>query len=104
MTCAVLYRWRIKPGREDAFVEAWAEGTKLIHEKCGSYGARLHKGADGLFWSYAVWPSEEARLACFETHDFFALPVFQTMQAAIETRFEEVPLTIEADWLVKPET
>lgn len=99
MTIAVLYRWRIKPGKESEFRAAWVEGTKLIHETCGSYGARLHEDADGLFWSYARWPSEEARKACFGGNDFFSMDCFQTMQAAIAERFDEVVLTITDDVL-----
>ncbi len=56
MPLAVLYRWRIKAGKEAEFRAAWVEGTRLIHARCGSYGARLHQGAEGLFWSYALWP------------------------------------------------
>lgn len=101
MTLAVLYRWRIKPGKEAEFRAAWVEGTKLIHEKCGSYGARLHEGADGLFWSYARWPSEDARKACFTEHDFFSMECFKTMQAAIAERFDEVVLTLTDDALAE---
>ncbi|MEN0653018.1 MULTISPECIES: antibiotic biosynthesis monooxygenase [Hyphobacterium] len=99
MTIAVLYRWRITPGKEAEFRAAWVEGTKLIHEKCGSYGARLHEGADGLFWSYARWPSDEVRKACFEQNDFFSKACFKTMQAAIAERFDEVVLTVTDDVL-----
>ncbi|WP_421789659.1 GNAT family N-acetyltransferase [Hyphobacterium sp.] len=104
MTSAVLYHWKLKPGMEEAFRDAWIEGTQLIHKKCASYGARLHEGADGLFWSYARWPSEEARQTCFETHDFFSMECFKTMQACIEERFPEIVLTLTADELVERKT
>lgn len=101
MTSAVLYRWELKPGREDEFRDAWTEGTKLIHKRCASYGARLHKGEDGLFWSYARWPSEDARQTCFEAHHFFDMDCFKTMQACIEERFPEIVLTLTADELAE---
>ncbi len=35
-----VYRWRVKPGREEEFAEAWARATKTIRAKV--------KGARGL--------------------------------------------------------
>lgn len=99
---AVLYRWRIVPGREAEFETAWLEGTRLIHERCASYGARLHSGSDGLYWSYARWPSEAARKACFADQDVFSLPCFRRMQACIAERFEDIVLDIRADALAEP--
>jgi len=99
MTSAVLYRWELKPGREDDFRVAWTEGTKLIHKKCASYGARLHKGADGLFWSYARWPSEDVRQACWKTHDFGDRECFQIMRDCIKERLPEIVLTLTDDEL-----
>ncbi|MEE2565293.1 GNAT family N-acetyltransferase [Hyphobacterium marinum] len=101
MSAAVLYRWQIKPGREDDFRAAWTEGTKLIHKTCASYGARLHRASDGQFWSYARWPDEAARKACFDSHDFFSMDCFKTMQDCIETRFDEVVLTLTDDELAE---
>ncbi|WP_323760607.1 GNAT family protein [Maricaulis sp.] len=99
MTSAVLYRWKLKPGRAAEFEAAWAEGTLLIHDACGSYGAALHKGEDRLYWSYAAWPNEEARSACFSEHDWFSRDCFITMQACIETRFDEIRLDLVHDAL-----
>jgi RimJ/RimL family protein N-acetyltransferase len=99
MTTAILYHWRLKPGREDEFRAAWLEGTKLIHKQCASYGARLHEADNGLFWSYARWPSEESRQSCFADHDFFQKDCFKTMQACIEERFDEVVMSITDDAL-----
>ncbi|MEE2526574.1 GNAT family N-acetyltransferase [Hyphobacterium sp. HN65] len=101
MSSAVLYRWKLKAGTEETFRKAWAEGTHVIHKACASFGARLHEGADGLYWSYARWPSEEARQACFESHHFFDMDCFKTMQACIEERFPEVVLTLTDDELAE---
>lgn len=102
MTAAILYRWRLKPGRETEFRAAWAEGTRLIHQACKSYGARLHEGEDGLFWSYALWPSEDVRKGCFTDHDWFSQACFKTMQACIDERFDEIRLTLTDDALTAP--
>ncbi len=99
---AVLYRWRIKPGREADFEQSWLEGTRLIHGRCASHGARLHRAGDGTYWSYASWPDEAARKACFADNDFFSLPCFKTMQDCIEERFGEIVLDIRADALAEP--
>lgn len=102
MISAILYHWRLKPGREAEFRAAWAEGTRLIHQTCRSYGARLHEGEDGLFWSYALWPSEDVRKACFADQDWFSQDCFKTMQACIEERFDEIRLTLTDDALTPP--
>jgi len=102
VTAAILYRWRLKRGREAEFRAAWAEGTRLIHQRCKSYGARLHEGEDGLFWSYALWPSEDVRKACFADQDWFSQDCFKTMQACIEERFDEIRLTLTDDALTPP--
>jgi len=101
MTSAVLYRWKLIPGREDEFRAAWSEGTRLIHKKCASYGARLHKAEDGLYWSYARWPSEEVRQTCWEAHDFGEIECFQIMRDCIEERLPEVVLTLTDDALAE---
>lgn len=99
MNTAALYRWRIKPGREAEFAAAWDEGTKRIHQACGSYGAILHRGDDGLFWSYASWPDEEARQRCFAENDWFSMDCFKTMQDCIAERFPETVMQVERDQL-----
>ncbi len=52
----VIYRWELKPGREDDFIAAWARLTAAIREHRGGLGSRLHRAADGLWVAYAQWP------------------------------------------------
>ncbi len=92
MSIAILYRWRVKAGREAEFREAWVEGTALIHERCGSFGARLHRGADGVFWSYALWPDEDTRKQCFRRTGILDHPAFPRMQDAVAEHFDEIVL------------
>jgi heme-degrading monooxygenase HmoA len=54
---AVLYRWKLKSGTEPAFREAWTAATEAIRVRYGTGGSRLHRGDDGEFVAYAVWPS-----------------------------------------------
>lgn len=89
----VIYRWRIKEGREDEFREAWAEGTRLIQERCGSGGAELFAGSDGTYFSLARWPSPVVRSECVklpwpEQDDAWA----RTMLECYEERLPEIPL------------
>ena len=99
MTSAVLYRWRLKPGREQDFRKAWSEATKQIHKTCASHGACLHDAEDGTVWSYARWPSEDARQSCMNSHDWSQNDVFQTMRDCVEERFPETVLNVTGDQL-----
>jgi hypothetical protein len=99
VTVAVLYRWRVDPAKEREFEDAWTEGTRLIHARCGSYGARLHKGEDGLYWSYALWPDEETRRRCFKDANVMNHESFRRMREAIVERFEDIRLEPRVDEL-----
>lgn len=61
----VLYRWRIRAGFEDQFTEAWTSLSRAYKRDRGALGARLHRGGDGIWYSYAVWPSQQARADAF---------------------------------------
>jgi heme-degrading monooxygenase HmoA len=97
----VLYRWRLHPGAEAAFVAAWSRVSDLLLRERGSLGSRLHRGADGLWYSYAQWPSAEARASAFA-----AGPVdpeaSARMRAAIAETLPEVVLESVADFIVPP--
>lgn len=94
----VLYRWRLKVGREQDFIDAWSEVTQALLKR-GSRGSRLHRGDDGLWYSYAQWPSEEARRKAFEApYDDVAASV--QMKDSVAESFPEVVLGIESDFLL----
>ena len=57
---AVIYKWKIKPGSEEAFRKAWAERTLEIKKAYGGLGSRLHKSEEDSYIAYAQWPSKEA--------------------------------------------
>jgi quinol monooxygenase YgiN len=56
---AVVYRWKVHPGREEEFVVAWEELTELIKLTRGSLGSRLHRCDDGTWFAYAQWPNKQ---------------------------------------------
>lgn len=98
----VLYRWRIKPELEPQFIEAWSEITAYYSENKDWRGSRLHRGGDGIFYSYAQWATDEARRKAFEKR-----PVFDAgakLREAIEESFPEVVLEIVSDFLNLPES
>lgn len=96
----VLYRWRLHPGSEASFTEAWSRITESLRSQAGSQGSRLHRGSDGLWYGYAQWPDDAARQRAF------AQPLDPEsgarMLAAIAESFPEVLLTPVADFLVLP--
>lgn len=98
---AVLYRWRLHPGAEASFVDAWSSITASLREHAGSLGSRLHRGSDGLWYGYAQWPSDEVRQLAFARP--FDPAAGERMRAAILQSFPEVLLTPVADFLILPD-
>jgi hypothetical protein len=97
----VLYRWRLHPGSEDAFIRGWSRISDLLRQR-GSLGSRLHRGSDGIWYSYAQWPSAKMR------DDVFALGSLdehagEQMRSAIAERFPEIVLDPVVDFLVPVE-
>ena len=95
----VLYRWRLHAGTEASFIAAWSRVSERLLSDRGSLGSRLHRAADGLWYSYAQWPSAQAR------QDASALgPVdaqaAETMEHAIAERYPEIVLDCVADFMV----
>lgn len=94
----VLYRWKLHSGSEKSFVQAWSRVSDLLRSR-GSLGSRLHQGSDGLWYSYAQWPSADAREKAFARGSVDALAGEQ-MNAAIAERLPEIILQPVADYLV----
>lgn len=56
---AVIYSFKMKPGKKDSFLKAWGDMTLLIREYEGGLGSRLHQNSEHEYIAYAQWPSEE---------------------------------------------
>lgn len=93
----VLYRWQIKPEKERQFIESWTEVTEYYVKHFGSLGSRLHRGSDGIFYSYAQWHSEEQREQAFQ--NIPELAARPKMRECIEEAFPEIKLEIVSDAL-----
>ena len=96
----VLYRWRLHPGLEASFIDAWSRVTESLRNNCGSLGSRLHQGNDGLWYGYAQWPDAATRQQAFAGAVYPAARV--QMRTAIAEDFPEIVLSPVADFLVLP--
>jgi heme-degrading monooxygenase HmoA len=56
----VIYRWRLRPGMERQFQQAWEQATPLLMRQRGALGSRLHQAEDGTWVAYAQWPSRQS--------------------------------------------
>ena len=74
-----VYAWRVKPGKEEQFREAWRRGTRAITRLYGSFGSRLHRADDGRFIGYAEWPDEATWRAAFEAKMVYDDPEARAM-------------------------
>lgn len=99
----VLYRWRIKPDLESQFAESWSEISAYYRAHFGSLGSRLHRGSDGLFYSYAQWKSAEQREDSFASEVSAVSEAGRRASEAIEESFPEIILEIVSDYIIPPE-
>ena len=55
-----IYRFGIQSGKDEAFLEAWAELTKLIYQYENSLGSHIHRSLDekDAYIAYAQWPDK----------------------------------------------
>jgi quinol monooxygenase YgiN len=98
---AVLYRWRLHAGKQEQFVDAWNTVTLHLREEHGSLGSRLHLGNDGMWYSYARWPSALAREQAFASPRPQAIAeAGARMREAIEQEMPEVMLHLTSDYFV----
>ena len=95
---AVLYRWRLKPGKEAQFVDAWSQVTKHYVRYRGGQGSRLHRGQDGVWYAYAQWPDAATRERAFAQDD--QPEAHALMDDAIAERLSAIVLEPVADFLV----
>jgi quinol monooxygenase YgiN len=95
---AVQYRWRLRPGTEDAFRAAWRAMTAAIRARHGTSGSRLHRTDDGELVAYAVWPSRQAWEAA-RAQPSSDPEAGAAMRACIAHSYDATPLEIIDDLL-----
>lgn len=96
-----LYRWRIKEGFEEQFITAWSEVTEFILKNYDSFGSRLHRDEDWIFYGYAQWKSVEQRENAFS--QMSEIEANRRMKEAIAKTFPVIILNPVSDFLVFPE-
>lgn len=96
-----LYRWKLKPEKEEQFQKAWSYVTEQLREKSGSLGSRLHRGDDGLWYGYAQWPSVEQREKASLKHEEI-LEARRLMKDAAIEMLPDIILTPTSDFLILP--
>lgn len=102
-----VYWWRVHPGKETQFRQAWRRGTELITQRYGSYGSRLHRDRDGRFVGYAVWPDEQTWQNAFDCKMAYDDPGTrqQFLDAVAETPADNAPvftMHVTDDLLLNP--
>lgn len=96
-----IYRWKLKPGSEDAFTKHWEAGTWLFRFEQKTLGSRLHRADDGTYFAYAQWPSREsyhAKRALSGTHK----ENLAKMKECVEEAFPVILGDVSCDRLVQP--
>lgn len=94
----VLYRWRLHPGKEQQFIQAWSVVSDLLQQR-GSLGSRLHRGPEDTWYSYAQWPSESAREQAFSLPSVDADAMAKMCEAIAES-LPELVLEPVVDYMV----
>ena len=82
---ATFFHWRIREGRRDQFIAAWAAVTDALKAD-GSLGSALFEGEDGTFRALARWPDRATRDRAFAA---LSLP------AASEAMHEAIAQTLQ---------
>ena len=59
---AILYQWRLVPGKEAQFTAAWTAITHQLKTQ-GALGSALFDGADSTVFAIARWPDIDTRKA-----------------------------------------
>jgi hypothetical protein len=95
---AVIYRFRLHAGMEQAYTAAWSRITQVLQSERGGLGSRLHRGPEGIWYAYAQWPSAEARRAAFAIGPVDT-EAEQQMASAVAERLPEIVLEPVADFL-----
>lgn len=95
----VLYRWKIKEGREAEFREGWRRLTLEIRNERSGWGSRLHKAEDETWIAYAQWKDRETWTAA-QSMTFVDQAAATMIRESVETRFPDVFMNVVDDLLL----
>ena len=94
----VVYRFKVRSGREVDFQTAWCRLTEAYKRDRGGLGSRLHQAEDGLWLAYAQWPDKKT----WEESRSLGPPdvaAGDLMAAAVEARLDPILLKPAMDLL-----
>ena len=100
-----VYRFKIKPAKKQAFIQAWKKRTEGIYLVLGSLGSRLHKEEKtGDYIGYAQWPSkthwENSDFSCLNSEKYLKYKKSgEVMRETIISSETSLELDVEADYL-----
>ncbi|SFF34142.1 Antibiotic biosynthesis monooxygenase [Fontimonas thermophila] len=96
---AVVYQWRLKPGMEEQFRQAWEELTAILLATRGARGSRLHRTDNGHFVAYAQWPDQQTWERSCALHELDE-KLSRRMLEAVEETWSPMLLTTVSDCLI----
>ena len=99
---AVVYKFKIHSGREDDFLNTWADLTEFIKKHEGGLGSRMHKVDATTFYAYAQWPSKEAWENSGGKLPDEALKTRDLMRQCIAEVSTEIKMDVIKDLLITP--
>jgi len=95
---AVLYRFKLHPGTELSFREAWCSATHAIREHYGTSGSRLHRVDEEHLLAYAAWP-DRATWEKAQTLPSVSPEAGAAMRACLAEPVTSTPLEVVDDLL-----
>ena len=109
---AVIYKFKLQPHQEKIYPLHWKKIADFFINHRGAIGSCLHKGDDGIWVAYSLWPNKATRDASW-TRDNAILKRFpeeicQSMQiiqaikeenSALENYYDELCLTVVEELL-----
>lgn len=96
---AVVYQWRVKPGMEAQFREAWEALTATLLSQRGARGSRLHRTDNGNLVAYAQWPDRQTWERSCALHELDET-LSRRMLDAVEETYSPMLLTTVSDRLI----
>lgn len=94
----VIYHWKLKPGGDAEFREAWRQATQAFYKTRESLGSQLMQANDGTYYAVARWPSRDLWIRRSEPEP--ADPqASRIMVDMIEMSFPHIELEVTDDML-----
>ena len=95
----VLYKFTVKPGRDDQFRQHWLAVTQWYYRHAGSLGSRLHRANQSEYIGYAQWTSREQWASQRDRSDAALQRHRQAMRECCEEIEVLYELDVMDDWL-----